>query len=179
MPAVQWCWEVCIQLSGSNRPVPPRAAPRPASSPDGLALALLVARIRADHHDPPMPTDHPALVTDWLDARVHLHGWSLLFCLLVGGWFGLWLLVPVHDAAPGQVVGRQLHHHPVLGQDADVVLPHLAADVSEHLVAVLQLNAEHRIGQGLDHAALDLDGAVLLGHTCQKSSSFVSIALAP
>jgi hypothetical protein len=31
-------------------------------------------------------------------------------------------------------------------------------------VAVLQLNAEHRIGQGLDHAALDLDGAVLLGH---------------
>src|SRR5271155_4840989 len=74
MPAVQCCWEVCIQLSGSNRPVPPRAAPRPASSPDGLALALLVARIRADHHDPPMPTDHPALVADRLDARVHLHG---------------------------------------------------------------------------------------------------------
>src|ERR1700731_2360305 len=112
-----------------------------------------------------MPTDHPALVTDWLDARVHLHGWSILFCLLLRGWVGLWFLVPVHDAAPGQVVGRQLHHHPVLGQDADVVLPHLAADVSEHLVAVLQLNAEHRIGQGLDHAALDLYGAVLLGHT--------------
>jgi hypothetical protein len=31
-------------------------------------------------------------------------------------------------------------------------------------VAVFQLNAEHRIGQGLDHAALDLYGAVLFGH---------------
>src|SRR3984957_8867473 len=82
--------------------------------------------------------------------------------------FGL-LLVAVHNAAPGQVVGRQLHHHPVLGQDADVVLPHLAADVGKHLVAVLQLNAEHRIGQRLDHAALDLYGAVLLGHYFSSS----------
>src|ERR1700757_2103559 len=123
-----------------------------------------------------MPTDHPALVTDWLDARVHLHGRfdPVLSARLL--WFGL-LLVAVHDAAPGQVVGRQLHHHPVLGQDADVVLPHLAADVGKHLVAVLQLNAKHRIGQWLDHAALDLYGAVLLGHTFQKSSSLVSLLL--
>src|ERR1700691_671017 len=69
MPAVQCCWEVCIQLW---------------LAADGLALALLVARGRADHHDPPMPTDHPALVADRLDARVHLHGCSILFCLLVG-----------------------------------------------------------------------------------------------
>jgi len=39
-----------------------------------LPLPLLVARIGTDHHDPPMPTDHPALVADRLDARVHLHG---------------------------------------------------------------------------------------------------------
>src|ERR1700744_3800410 len=39
-----------------------------------LALTLLVAWIRADHHDPPMPTDHPALVADRLEARVYLHG---------------------------------------------------------------------------------------------------------
>src|SRR6185312_7517349 len=131
------------------------------------ALTLLVARIGADHHDPPMPTDHPALVADRLDARVHLHGLLILFCLLVGWLSGL-LLVSVHNAAPGQVVGRQLHHHPVLGQDADVVLPHLAADVGKHLVTILQLNTEHRIGQGLDHPALDLDGAVLLGHNSLK-----------
>jgi len=39
-----------------------------------LPLPLLVARIGTDHHDSPMPTDHPALVADRLDARVHLHG---------------------------------------------------------------------------------------------------------
>src|SRR5262249_21784693 len=39
-----------------------------------LALALLVTRIGADHHDPPMPTDHPALIANGLDAWVHLHG---------------------------------------------------------------------------------------------------------
>src|SRR6478736_4428490 len=38
------------------------------------ALPLLVTGIGADHHDPPMPADHPALVADRLDARVHLHG---------------------------------------------------------------------------------------------------------
>src|SRR5271168_2071198 len=73
MPAAHWCWEVCIQLFSAY----------------GLTLTLLVTRIGADHHDPPMPADHPALVADWLDARVHLHGCSILFCLLVGLWFGL------------------------------------------------------------------------------------------
>src|SRR5215208_375696 len=38
------------------------------------ALSLLVARIGADHHDPPVPADHPALIANGLDARVHLHG---------------------------------------------------------------------------------------------------------
>ena len=121
----------------------------------GLTLPLLVPRIRADHHDPPMPADHPALVADRLDARVHLHGFSILLGSVVVRacarhvcrrcWSG-WLLVPVHDAAPGQVVWRKLHDDAVLGQDADVVLPHLAADMGEYLVSVLQLNAEHRIG---------------------------------
>jgi hypothetical protein len=40
--------------------------------------------------------------------------------------------------------------------------------VGEHLVSVLQLNAEHRIGQGFDNAALDLDGTVFLGHYCSE-----------
>mgnify|MGYP003340292131 CR=1 FL=1 len=74
-------------------------------------------------------------------------------------------LVPVHDATAGEVIWRQFHDDAVVEEDADVVLPHLAADVGEHLVSVLQLNAEHRIGQRLDHAALDLDGTVFLRHT--------------
>ncbi|BBY17473.1 hypothetical protein MLIT_30650 [Mycolicibacterium litorale] len=44
------------------------------------------------------------------------------------------------------------------------MLPHLAADVGENLVTVLQLNAEHRIGQGFDHSTLDLYGTVFLCH---------------
>lgn len=69
------------------------------------------------------------------------------------------LLVAVDDPAASQVVGRQLHDDPVLGEDTDVVLTHLAGDVCEHLVPVVQLNAEHRVRQGLDDLALNLDGA--------------------
>src|ERR671920_2578047 len=74
------------------------------------------------------------------------------------------LLVAVDDATAGQVVGRELHDHAVLRQDADVVLTHLAADVGEHPVPVLELHPEHRIGQRLDDATFDLDGPVLLRH---------------
>src|SRR3954465_7344926 len=73
-------------------------------------------------------------------------------------------LVAVDDATAREVVGRQLHDHAVLGQDADVVLPHLAADVGEHPVPVLQLDPEPRVGQRLDDATLDLDGPVFLRH---------------
>src|SRR5690606_3730262 len=77
---------------------------------------------------------------------------------------GCWLLVAVDDPPAGQVVGRKLHHDPILGQDADVVLPHLAADVGQHPVAVGELDPEHRVRKRLHHSALDLDGPVLLRH---------------
>ena len=37
------------------------------------ALALLVAQVLADHHDPTVAADHLALVADLLDARLNLH----------------------------------------------------------------------------------------------------------
>src|SRR5699024_4282663 len=37
------------------------------------ALALLVAQVLADHHDPTVTADHLALVADLLDARLNLH----------------------------------------------------------------------------------------------------------
>src|SRR4051795_3770281 len=79
-------------------------------------------------------------------------------------------LVAVDDAAARQVVGRELHDHAVLGQDPDVVLPHLAADVGEHPVPVLQFDPEHRVGKWLDDTTLDLDGPVLLCHAYTASS---------
>ena len=55
------------------------------------------------------------------------------------------LLIPVDDPAPAQVVGAQLHDHPVIGQDADVVHSHFPADVSQYLVPIVQLHPEEGI----------------------------------
>src|SRR6476659_9660788 len=74
------------------------------------------------------------------------------------------LLVAVDDPTSCEVVRRELHHHAVLGEDPDVVLAHLAADVGENLVPVAQLDAEHGIRQGLHDGALDLDHAFFLRH---------------
>src|SRR3954470_17307895 len=53
--------------------VPAVRRPRRAGCSAGSALALLVAEVLADHHDPPVTADHLALVADLLDARVDLH----------------------------------------------------------------------------------------------------------
>ncbi|VXC32789.1 hypothetical protein AERO9AM_60115 [Aeromicrobium sp. 9AM] len=74
------------------------------------------------------------------------------------------LLVAVDDAAAGEVVRRELHHNAVLGEDADVVLAHLAADVRENLVAVGQLHAEHRVRKCLYYGAFHLDDAFFFRH---------------
>ena len=74
------------------------------------------------------------------------------------------LLVAVDDAAAGQVVRRQRDDDTILRQDTDVVLAHLATDVSKNLVAVVELDTEHCIRQGLDNATLDLDGAFFFSH---------------
>src|SRR6476469_6227293 len=66
------------------------------------------------------------------------------------------LLRPENDAPARQVVGRQLHRHLVAGQDADVMHPHLARDVSQYHVSVFQLHSEGRIRQGLENLALHL-----------------------
>src|SRR5438132_498467 len=91
-------------------------------------------------------------------------GWTFTISSSLPG-----LLVAVDDATARQVVGRQLDHDLVLGEDSDVVLPHLAADVRQDLVPVLELDPEHRVRQGLDDPALDLDGAVLLRHVLRTS----------
>jgi hypothetical protein len=38
-----------------------------------LALTLLVPQVVANDHDPTVPADHLALVTDLLDAGLYLH----------------------------------------------------------------------------------------------------------
>src|SRR5680860_404913 len=67
------------------------------------------------------------------------------------------LLVPVGDAAAVEVIRGQLDLHAVARQDADVVPAHLAGDVPEDLVVVVELDAEHRVREGLYDLALHLN----------------------
>src|SRR3954454_19150405 len=72
-------------------------------------------------------------------------------------------LVPVGDPSPVEVVRRKLDLDPVPGQNANVVPPHLAGDVSEDFVPVVELDLEHRVWEGLDDLALHFD-LLFLGH---------------
>src|ERR1035438_7243398 len=71
--------------------------------------------------------------------------------------------VPVDDARAIEIVGGELAAHAIAGEDADPEAPHLAGDVPEHHVVVVQLHTKHRVRQGLDHLALEFN-LVLLGH---------------
>jgi hypothetical protein len=63
----------------------------------------------------------------------------------------------VDDPRAIQIVGGELAAHPVTGQDANPEAAHLARHVSQHDVIVVELYPEHRVGQGLDHLALEFD----------------------
>src|SRR5215207_6048972 len=63
---------------------------------------------------------------------------------------------PVGDTSPAQVVGAQLHLHPVARQYPDVIHPHLARDVREHVVPALEFDSKLRVGQRLGDGAFDL-----------------------
>ena len=141
-----------------------------------LALALLVTRVLADHHDTTVAADDLAFVADLLNAGLDLHDVSFcVFAVLVpvgcrGPLLFSDLLVAVDDTATGQIVGGQLHDHAVSREDTDVVLTHFARNMGENLVSVGQLNAKHRVGKSLDYLALDLDDAVFLGHSLTIAS---------
>src|SRR6185437_725042 len=67
------------------------------------------------------------------------------------------LLVAVGDAAAVEVVRRELDLDAVAGEDPDVMAAHLPRDVAQDLVVVVELDLEHRVGQGLRDLALHLD----------------------
>jgi hypothetical protein len=47
--------------------------------------------------------------------------------------------------------------HLVTREDADVVTPHLSGNVTEHGVAILELDPEHCVREGLDDGAFQHD----------------------
>ena len=72
------------------------------------------------------------------------------------------LLVAIGDATAREVVRGKLHHDLIARKDADVVHADLARDGAENRMTVLELNAEHGVGQGLGDRALEFDGVFLL-----------------
>src|SRR5881628_2468338 len=119
------------------------------------ALSRLVPRVLADDPRHALTLDDLAMLAAHLDRRPYFHR---SFVLAIS------LLEPIRDPATGEVVRRQLELHTVAGQDANEVHPHLPADVREHLVPVLELDPEHRVGQRLDHHPLDLDRVFFRHH---------------
>src|ERR1039458_7693020 len=91
--------------------------------------------------------------------------------------FGHWLFVSIYNAAARQVVWRQLNRHPVAGKNANKVLAHLARDVRQHLVLVLQFHLEHGIGQGFNHHRHYLNRVFLTHSTPENQLSVASCQL--
>jgi hypothetical protein len=71
--------------------------------------------------------------------------------------------VSVDDPRAVEIVRGELAAHAVARQDADAKAAHLSGDVSKHDVVVVELHAEHRVRQRLDHLALEFN-LVLLWH---------------
>jgi hypothetical protein len=61
------------------------------------------------------------------------------------------------DSAPGQVVGRKLHRHPVARKNLDKMHPHLTGYVGQHPVAVIEFHEEHGVRQRLDDRSFYLN----------------------
>src|SRR3954470_5420106 len=75
-------------------------------------------------------------------------------------------LQAVRDPTARQVVRRKLDSDAVAGQDPDEVHPQLPGDMSQHSVAVFELDREHGIGQRFDDRPLNLDRISLRHGRC-------------
>src|SRR5690349_19100839 len=67
------------------------------------------------------------------------------------------LLVSIDDTAAVEVVRGDLDADLVAGQHADAEAPHLAGEMREQLVIVLELHAEQQVRRGLGDLAVDFE----------------------
>jgi len=69
-----------------------------------------------------------------------------------------------YDAATRQVVGRKFDFDPIAGNDADVILSHLAGEVGQDDVSILNLHPEHGVGEGFSDNAFHFDRFFFVCH---------------
>ena len=89
------------------------------------------------------------------------------------------LLKPVGDAPTLEVVGADLYLHPVTGEHAYAVHTHLARVVSQHLVAIVGLDPEGGVFQGLDNRPFEQDALLLGVGIGVGQSAFLLVPLRP
>ena len=83
------------------------------------------------------------------------------------------LFVPERYTSLRQIVGRHLHFYFISGKDLDVMHAHLARDMSENLMAVLELDFEHCVRESLQNGALKFDDVFF----SQESSSSQTLSI--
>src|SRR6185295_13572355 len=135
-----------------------------------LSLPLLVLLIRADDADHALAAHHLAFHADFPDRTPDLHPLRLLWGfpphLQAGGTTDFTRkpfqvipsTAPAHDPAPSEVVGHQLHHDRLPGKEPQQARG--PRDVGRDLLALLrlQLHAEERVREALDHASVHFQG---------------------
>ncbi len=67
------------------------------------------------------------------------------------------LFCPVHDASLGQIIGSHFHHHLVTGENAYVVLAHFSGYMRGNDMSIVEFNAKHSIGQGVNDGPFHFD----------------------
>jgi len=129
----------------------------------GLTLTLFVLLdARADHIDPAVPTHDAAVLTHFLDGGTDFHGRAGSI-VAAGGTPGC-LFVAVSNTAAVQIIGRKFTGDTVAGENLDKMHTHLAGNVGQYFVAVLEHDAEGRIGETLLDDAVNLD-CLIFGRT--------------
>ena len=100
------------------------------------------------------------LLANDIQAAFALHDLAILTTLL-DGCFNFhsvkFLFVSERYSSFCQIIRGHFDPHFVSGQDPDIMHTHLARDVGDDHVAVVELDAEHRVGQGLDNGTFFFD----------------------
>jgi hypothetical protein len=119
-----------------------------------------VLGVFTDHTHDAAPMNDLALHADFLHRCPNFHV-SLVLAALGDADDGAILLVPVNDPAAREVIRRKLHRDAISRQDADEILAHLSGDVSQHLMLVFELDAEHRVWERLNDSGHYFNGVFL------------------
>ena len=72
-------------------------------------------------------------------------------------------LIAINNPSPFQIIGRQLHQYCVPWEDLYEMHPHLAGNMGQNSMAILELDPEHGIRQSLNNNSFDFN-CLFLSH---------------